>query len=157
MAKRDLAAADPLAGIAREAHEAWCRRMIEQGWSAGKRYDEKKKMHDALVPFDRLPQPVRGYLIETMRVEEMEATLADLVEHPRGPDRPLSIDEVRVGLPVTFVYGKRDKGVPPVGKIASWTTDRYGGLELVSVRWEDGEVMEYMAHEGSVRPVGARP
>ncbi|MCC6677010.1 MAG: hypothetical protein IT436_07690 [Phycisphaerales bacterium] len=87
MGTKDLAAADPLAGIAREAHAAWCRRMIEQGWSPGDRYDEKARTHDALVPFDRLPQPVRGWLIDIMRVEEVESTLADLIERPRGPDR----------------------------------------------------------------------
>lgn len=34
--------------IAVMAHQAWCRRMIEDGWSPGAAFSETDRTHDAL-------------------------------------------------------------------------------------------------------------
>ena len=46
--------------LAETAHEAWRRTKIEQGWSYGKKRDDKKKRNPWIRPFDELPDKVRG-------------------------------------------------------------------------------------------------
>lgn len=79
---------------------------------------------------------------------------AGLVEHPRGPDRPFSIDEMRVGLPIREMRCERFGATPrpgDLGRVVSWTTDRYGGLDIMRVRWEDGLVTEHTFNADQVR------
>ncbi len=58
---------------------------------------------------------------------------------------------MRVGLTVTLAFDSDEEPVPPVGKVLSWTMNRYGSLEMLTVEWHDGQVVEYMAHEGCLR------
>ncbi len=46
--------------LAETAHNAWLRTKIEQGWSYGKKRDHKKKHNPWIMPFEALPDKVRG-------------------------------------------------------------------------------------------------
>jgi len=50
-----LRIANPLLSPA-DAHKAWCKKKLEDGWSYGPVKDERKKTHPCLVPHEDLPE-----------------------------------------------------------------------------------------------------
>jgi hypothetical protein len=47
--------------LARNAHEAWARERLADGWRWGPRRDEGAKLHPSLVPYDELPEEEKKY------------------------------------------------------------------------------------------------
>lgn len=127
-----------LAGV---AHDLWVKQMESCGWRHGP-YCPTDRTHDALVPFDRLDSPDRRAAILAVLTSGVRGTLVRGVEYARGPDRPLSIGEVRHGLPVGCAAdpGRR-------GTVESWEIGDDGELALIRVRWADGAVTDHPAME----------
>jgi hypothetical protein len=74
--------------LARNNHDLWARRRIEEGWSYGPRRDDLKKETPALIPYEELPESERQYdrdnAIETLKVI---LALGGKIEPPgRPPD-----------------------------------------------------------------------
>lgn len=135
--------------LARVAHDLWLAHMKAEGWTPGQRYDEAARTHDALVPFENLDPRDRRCLLAGVRAEGLEELLLRAVDYPRGAERELGVGEMRRGLTVT------DGGGEARGSVESWETDAGGRLlELIRVRWEDGEVTEHYPPEGELRIVG---
>jgi hypothetical protein len=47
--------------LARNAHEAWARERLADGWRWGPRRDELAKLHPSLVPYEDLPEEEKKY------------------------------------------------------------------------------------------------
>jgi hypothetical protein len=88
-------------------------------------------------------------LLQSIRCSRVVNILADLVRHPRGPARPFMLSEMAVGRRVKLTdENDLPSDDPGIGTIVSWTTDACGlELDLVSVRWPDGSVCEYVPLE----------
>ncbi|MCC6675504.1 MAG: hypothetical protein IT436_00035 [Phycisphaerales bacterium] len=146
--------ADLSESIAALAHDAWRRMMVADGWTPGAVYDEALRTHDGLVPFDRLSPDDRQATVEAIRFEGAERWLAGLVDYPRGPDRPLTAPEMRVGLRVIEIR-KDDAGAPPTdglqGEVIAWLNYPSGALKFVRVRWSDGMISVYSPFGGELR------
>lgn len=140
--------ADFLHKLADAAHEAWRQRMLADGWTHGSVYNAEAHIHDALVPFLALDEDDRDTALLNAEGLELEERLAKAVDYPRGPDRPFTRREMKNGLAVEDVAdGTR-------GQIISWTTHpRTGRLELIRVKWPDGEISEHAPAERTLRRV----
>ena len=83
-----------------------------------------------------------------------ERWLAALVEYPRGPRRPFTAAEKRVGLPVIELTQESSRH-PLVeglrGEVISWTTYPNGALRMMKVRWSDGEETEHSPYAAELR------
>ena len=55
--------------IAKNAHENWAKKKIDDGWKYGKELDEVKRTHPCLVEYEKLPESEKEY----DRVTAMEA------------------------------------------------------------------------------------
>lgn len=131
--------------LATLAHRLWCESMRRSGWRYGPAFDEDARTHDAMVPFDQLaPHEARSTRMAIVS-ETIEEHLLALMEYPRGPDREFAADEMRVGL----VVEDSDTGEP--GIVQSWTFAVDGALDLIVVRWADGEETEIFPPERSIR------
>jgi len=145
--------ADLLDKLAAIAHELWCRRMREDGWKAGPRYDPQRRVHDALVPFAQLADHDQRAARLRVEASEIAERLAGVIDgFPRGPDRPFVIEEMRRGLEVVFCANGPPRSLSEVapndrGRIVSWETDDDGELTLVTVRWAGGEEVGYVPQE----------
>jgi hypothetical protein len=117
--------------------------MRHQGWSTGERWDPDRRTHDALVPFERLGEEDRQTVLAAVRLEKLQERLAGMVDYPRGPERPLVIAEMKMGLRV--LADSSAPNIPaPMGRVIGWeTSPSSGGLELVRVRWENGQVTRH--------------
>jgi RyR domain len=47
--------------LARNAHEVWAQKRIEDGWTLGPQRDDAQKKHPCLVPYDQLPESEKEY------------------------------------------------------------------------------------------------
>ncbi|MFO7637304.1 MAG: RyR domain-containing protein [Clostridia bacterium] len=47
--------------LARNTHENWSRRKMEEGWTYGRKRDDRKKHSPLLVPFAELPESEKDY------------------------------------------------------------------------------------------------
>jgi hypothetical protein len=47
--------------LARNNHELWAKRRIEEGWRYGPRRDDEKKETPVLVPYEQLPESEKEY------------------------------------------------------------------------------------------------
>ena len=47
--------------LARNTHEVWARKRVDEGWTYGPRRDDEKKQTPLLVPYDELPESERAY------------------------------------------------------------------------------------------------
>ncbi|MFB3879727.1 MAG: RyR domain-containing protein [Armatimonadota bacterium] len=57
--------------LAENAHDIWARRRMDEGWRYDARLDDAAKLHPALVPYSKLPDPEKEYdrraAMETLR------------------------------------------------------------------------------------------
>lgn len=136
--------------LARLAHETWCEHMILQGWRPGAAFDPDAHIHDALVPFDQLnPVDQRAAYLGIL-VAEIADEVESACQYTRGPDRELSITDVRAGLRVRHCDAPSE-----IGTVESWEEDlRFpGALNIIRVRWDSGEVIDHAASERELRPL----
>lgn len=131
--------------IARQAHAAWCGKMIREGWTPGEEYSPMGRTHDALVPFEQLS---RRDALAALRAAEFDGAdlLASIIDYRRGPDRDFTLEEMRVGLAVICV----DDDPPIRGEVTDWVSDERGQLMTIIVRWTDGAVSEHPAFAGEL-------
>jgi hypothetical protein len=61
--------------LARNNHDHWARKRIDEGWSYGEKRDDSKKHHPDLVPYDQLPESEKEYDRKTV-VEALKAIIA---------------------------------------------------------------------------------
>ena len=47
--------------LARNVHEIWAQRRIEDGWRYGPERNDKRKEHNCLVPYSELPEHEKEY------------------------------------------------------------------------------------------------
>ena len=47
--------------LARNAHEVWAQKRIEDGWTLGPRRDDAQHTHPCLVPYEQLPESEKEY------------------------------------------------------------------------------------------------
>jgi hypothetical protein len=130
--------------LSRVVHDLWRAKLSEEGWKLGS-FDPVRKHHDALVPYDRLSRGDRLAISLHIQAEEFEAKLASGFSYPRGPNRPLLVEEVRVGLPVAFCPDGRPVATKELtpdlrGEVVSWEREPDGELGLVTVKWGNGNV-----------------
>ena len=124
--------------VAEVAHECWREQMLSDGWSYGSAYASRLKRHDALLPFGELAERDQREALLCARAENLAAILARAIEHPRGPDRPFFLDEMREGRRVVLAHSPQ----PKLGSIVSWEAAD-GELVMIRVRWDDGGVDEF--------------
>lgn len=139
--------------LAAIGHRMWCEMMVAQGWRRGPKYDAARREHDALVPFEALSEHDKRLVCLAIAADKIPQRLEKAVEFPRGPDREFSLDELRVGLSVTWAdwipkpEGRRMEIVER-GQIVSWDTDpSTAAPSMIRVRWESGEVSEHHPSE----------
>lgn len=51
--------------IAKNVHEVWAKKRIEEGWKYGAIRNEEKKEHPCLIPYEELPEQEKEYDRET--------------------------------------------------------------------------------------------
>lgn len=61
--------------LAKNTHENWARRRLEEGWRFGPRRDDAKKLHPLLVPYEQLPESEKEYDRQTA-IETIKTILA---------------------------------------------------------------------------------
>lgn len=138
-----MALASTVIELAAVAHRLWCEDMVTDGWRHGPRFDEAERTHDALVPFDQLGRHDRRHAVLAVECSGIAERLADLIDHPRGPDREFTTEEMRTELPVTLSPRQGEAAPAERGAIVSWETDEGGDLRLIRVRWSDGDLSEH--------------
>ena len=47
--------------MAKNVHEIWAKKRMDQGWTYGKERNDKLKEHPCLVPYEELPEEERVY------------------------------------------------------------------------------------------------
>ena len=125
--------------VAAVAHDCWQATMRGAGWSYGP-YDAAAKTHDAMRPYGELSQRDRSAVLMCVRSEGLAEVMARAIEHPRGPDRPFFLDEMRKRREVALV-GTEPAG-SKIGAITGWKAEG-GDLTLIHVRWPDGTTDEF--------------
>jgi ryanodine receptor 2 len=50
-----------LEDLARNAHEVWAQKRIEDGWTLGAQRDDAQRKHPCLVPYEQLPESEKEY------------------------------------------------------------------------------------------------
>jgi hypothetical protein len=61
--------------LARNAHDVWARRRLDEGWRLGPRRDDARKEHPCLVPYEQLPESEKEYDRKTA-MESVRAIVA---------------------------------------------------------------------------------
>ena len=51
--------------MAKNEHELWAETRLKQGWIYGEHWDDKKKTHPCLVPYEDLPEEEKEYNYNT--------------------------------------------------------------------------------------------
>lgn len=148
----DRQALDQIAAI---AHRLWCEQMKSQGWRYGDRVNVEDRIHDALVPFDRLGEGDRIAARRSIQCMELEHQLAREISYSRGPNRDFVLDEMKIGLRVVFCpdfVTPPLKEVPPneVGEVEGWRCSDDAELDTIRVLWADGSSGEYPANSGEL-------
>jgi hypothetical protein len=58
--------------LARNAHEVWAQKRLDDGWTYGPRRDDALREHPCLVPYEALPEAEKEYdralALETLKV-----------------------------------------------------------------------------------------
>ncbi len=145
---------DAIMELAKVAHLFWCGRMIRAGWKYGQMYDPTLRTHNALQPFDRLDLRDKRAARIILETEEFGERLAEVIEYPRGPDRPFIAEEMKIGLRVGWAdhvrLADRDSQAQ-TGSIASWELDPHTKeLTLLRVLWQPGNLTEHHPDEGDL-------
>lgn len=126
--------------------------MTKTGWRAGVTFDELRRTHDALVPFENLGPDDQWTAVEILEALDMGPRLAEPIVYPRGDLAPLRTRDMAVGVTVESADREQATGRPVLGSVVSWTTyQRSGRLNTVTVRWADGEITSHAALAGEVR------
>jgi hypothetical protein len=74
--KVGLAELQPLLeDLARNAHEIWAQKRMQDGWTYGAHRDDAKRTHPCLVPYEQLPESEKEY-DRVMVNEALKAILA---------------------------------------------------------------------------------
>ena len=72
--------------LARNNHELWAKRRMEEGWSLGPHRDDAKKQTPFLIPYEDLPEGEKHYdrdnAVETLK------TILGLGYRIEPPERP---------------------------------------------------------------------
>ena len=136
--------------FSKACHAMWCEAMELDGWTYGLRLDEKAKTHPSLVPFQQLD------LLDRRVAHVASSGLARSVldefdmNRERGTNREFTAAEMHEGLRVMFRRWGEDELATPVytGTVIGWELDddpRF--LRTIRVRWDDGDVKEYVPTE----------
>lgn len=134
--------------LAAVLHDLWRSQMARAGWQLHTQHNAPRKHHDALVPFDELPEEDRGQLRLAIECEEWEQRMVQYIARdplrffPRGPTRPFARGELRVGTRVRYLYEPGTEGC-----VVSWTSGADGRPDSIRVRWSDGEEVDYANQE----------
>ena len=64
-----------LEDLARNAHEIWAQKRMQDGWTYGPHRDDAKRTHPCLVPYEKLPESEKEY-DRVMVNEALKAILA---------------------------------------------------------------------------------
>lgn len=70
--------------LARNNHDHWARKRIEEGWRYGVKRNDSKKHHPDLVPYDQLPESEKEYDRKTV-IEALKAIIALGYEVTKNP------------------------------------------------------------------------
>lgn len=134
--------------LAAALHDLWRADAELAGWRHGDQFDPTRKHHDALVPYEELAEEDRVQLRLAIESHGVERLLREAVQrdpfrcYPRGPARPFARGELRVGTRVRYVHAPDTQG-----RVVSWTSTADGRPESITVRWSDGEEVEYANQE----------
>ena len=47
--------------LARNTHDNWAQKRLEEGWKYGPERNEQKREHPCLVPYEKLPESEKNY------------------------------------------------------------------------------------------------
>ena len=61
--------------LAKNNHDHWAMKRMEEGWQYGPVRDDSKKFHPDLVPYDKLPEEEKEYDRKSV-IETLKAVLA---------------------------------------------------------------------------------
>jgi len=61
--------------LARNTHEVWSSRRLEEGWTQGPTRDDARKHHPCLIPYEQLPESEKQYDRDTS-LQTIKAILA---------------------------------------------------------------------------------
>ncbi|MBX3377507.1 MAG: hypothetical protein KF678_10955 [Phycisphaeraceae bacterium] len=140
--------------LARLAHHFWCRKMLRGGWTYADRYNAAMRTHDALQPFDRLDARDQRTVQLIVTAEGFADQMADVVDYPRGPNRPWTAEELHPGFKVGWAPHIRlpeGEASAQVGVVESWEVDPVSReLVQLSVRWPSGDLTEHLPDEGDL-------
>ncbi len=50
-----------LEDLARNAHEIWAQKRLQDGWTYGPQRDDAKRTHPCLIPYENLPESEKEY------------------------------------------------------------------------------------------------
>lgn len=50
-----------LEDLARNAHEIWAQKRLQEGWTYGPQRDDIKRRHPCLIPYEDLPESEKEY------------------------------------------------------------------------------------------------
>ncbi len=58
--------------LARNAHDAWAKQRLEEGWTFGPERNDSTKEHPDLIPYDELPESEKTYdreaVVQTLKL-----------------------------------------------------------------------------------------
>ena len=134
--------------------------MAAKGWKYGANHEPSQRLHDAMVPFEALSTRDRSSLIFVVEAEEVIRRLADIVDHQRGPERELRIEEMHPGLRVGWAE-RVVHDVPQwhdlTGEVIEWQTNDEGELESIDIQWSDGEIRSHYPQLRDLRRLAEAP
>ena len=62
-------------GLAKNIHDHWAKKRMEEGWILGSNRDSQKKTHPCLVPYEELPEVEKEY-DRKLAVETLKSIIA---------------------------------------------------------------------------------
>lgn len=103
--------------LAKNAHDVWARRRLQDGWRLGPRRDDARKEHPWLVPYESLPESEKEYDRDTS-LETLKSILAlgYQIEPPEAgagaaktqqPDLPLALEALDLRSLLVFWQGHK--------------------------------------------------
>jgi hypothetical protein len=73
--------------LAKNTHDVWARRRMDEGWKYGAKRDDANKEHPCLVPYENLPESEKEYDRRTS-TETLKVVLALGYKIENGPALP---------------------------------------------------------------------
>ncbi len=61
--------------LAKNAHDHWAKKRLEEGWKYGPNRDDDRKEHPNLIPYEALSEPEKEY-DRQMAIETLKAIIA---------------------------------------------------------------------------------